>query len=197
METIKKKKLLIVIVATLVVILYLSHWLGCRLDSKFFFSALDVKLRIIFDIRSDQYVRAWEARMLHNKITQGSVDVFNAYIQFWDVRFLFFFLSPLGVLGLISWTYYAIKKQRVEQFYEKIFLALSFLIPFVILFGFITNAVLMILLLAVPLLVLGFRGLFLLIANNKYYVYYFSLALIFSLWYLLILNTMIINFCHQ
>ena len=191
-----KKKLIIIILLLVTTGLYLSNWLYCHLDSIFLFSSLDLKLRIIFDIRTDQYVPLIVARLLHNKVTQGSVDIFNAYVHFWDIRFLLILLSPFTLFGIFCRMYYAIKRKVNLLFFEKILFFLCLFTPILIIFGVIKNEVAAIVIFVFPLTLLSFRGLFLFIEKHSHAWIYCMALIIFSFWYVFILKASLVEFCH-
>lgn len=189
------KKTLITIVLLGITGLCLSHWFGCHPDSKFFFSALDLKLRIIFDIRTDQNVSSAVARLLHNKLAQGSVDIFNAYVHFWDIRFLMMLLSPFTLFGLFCSVYYVIKRKTNLLLSEKTLVLLCLLAPVPIMFGFMKNELMTVVLFAIPLIVLSLHGLFLFMEKHSNAWIYYIFLITFSLWYALILDSNLIVFC--
>ena len=176
--------------------LYISHWLGCHLDDAFFFSALNLKLRIIFDIRSDQTILSIVARLFHNKIIQGSVDVFNAYIHFWDIRFMLFLFSPLTFFGCILWIFHKIKEGLHLHMLEKVTWLFFLFIPIPILFHVIKNPTIGIVLFSIPVIVFSILGLSQSVQRQKYAWIYVLILFVFSLWCLFFLNTLIVDFCH-
>lgn len=193
MENITKKKIIFSIITLALTGFYFSHWFSCLLDSRFFFSHADTTLKIIFDIRGDYGIPSWQAHVLHNKITQSSIDVFNAYFYFWDISFLLLLISPLTLLGLILRLYYFIQKREVAIF-EKIYLVFALLMPCFIMFSK-TNRIFLFIF-ALSLFFLSLRGIFLSIKHNKHHMLLLLLAIVISLWYLPILNTAILHFCH-
>jgi hypothetical protein len=197
MENIKIKKILIATALLVITGFYLSRWFDCHLDSKFFFSNLDLKLRVIFDIRTDQNVSLIVARLFHNKLTQGSADIFNAYVHFWDMRFLLMLLSPFTLFCIFYRAYCAIKEKLKLSFFEKILLLLCLFMPILIIFGIIKNEILEIIVFSFPLIFMSFRGLFLFIEKNSHAWAYCIFLIIFSFWYTFILNTNLLEFCHQ
>lgn len=192
----KIKKIIITIIVLALTGIYLFHWNGCVIDSKFFFSPLDVKLRILFDIRSDQHVPYTIARMLHNKITQGSMDIFNTYIHFWDIRFLFMLLSPFTLSGLLIWLYFVIRDKLHISIAEKTLIFFCLVLPMPILFGLMKNEVLALVILSLPLMLLSLRGFFLFLQKISYAWIVIVALIIFSLWNLSIMSTTLVDFCH-
>lgn len=192
----KIKKIFISIILLAITGLYLSQWFNCYLDSKFLFSPLDLKLRIIFDVRTDQNVPLIVARLLHNKLTQGSIDIFNAYIHFWDIRFLLMLLSPVTLFFILYKIYHLIKTNAGIFILDKILPIICLLTPLPIVFGIIKNGTTAIITFAFPLILLSLSGLFLFLKRSLSTWIYFAILIAISLWYMLILNSKIIEFCH-
>jgi hypothetical protein len=196
MENMKIKKIFFFIILLVITGLYLSCWLNCYLDSKFFFSPLDLKLRIIFDVRTDQNVPLIVARLFHNKLTQGSTDIFNAYFHFWDIRFLLMLLSPFTLFFILYKIFNLIKNGISLLFYEKFILLLCLLSPMPIIFNFAGNKIVSIIIFAFPLILLSLSGLFLFIKRHSSAWAYCIFFIAISLWYTLILDLKIVEFCH-
>jgi hypothetical protein len=192
----KIKKIFFSIILLAITGLYLSYWFNCYLDSKFFFSPLDLKLRIIFDVRTDQNVPLIVARLFHNKLTQGSTDIFNAYFHFWDIRFLLMLLSPFTLFFIFFKIFNLIKSGFGLSFYEKVILFLCLISPMPIIFNLIGNRIITVIIFAFPLIFMSLSGLFLFIKRHLYAWAYCIFLIAISLWYMFILNSKIIEFCH-
>ena len=196
MEHMTAKKILLVLGLLGFSGLYLYHWAGCHLSNLFFFSPLDMKLRIIFDVGRDQHVPAFLARTLHNKLTQGSVDVFNAYVAFWDIRFLLLLLSPFTVWGFGTRLYYLARERRNRRNVDLFVVFLSLLVPLPVLFHVVKNDFLALLLFALPIVYLSARGWVLFVKKNTHALSYAFGLLLLSLWFLLSFGSVLSVFCH-
>lgn len=190
------KKVFIVLLVLLLSILYFSHWLGCHLDSKFLFSALDLKLRIIFDIRSDGATIPFVARLFHNKATQGGADIFNGYIHFWDIRFLLYLLSPLTIFGAIVWAFYVVRRDIKISLLQKCLIFLFLVAPIFLEFHVIKNQSVGLILFSLPITLFSVKGLLHFSKKQKYYWAYMLLGTGVSLWYLFVIPVVIAAFCH-
>lgn len=196
MENITGKKIFITLLVVFFFGLYFSHWIRCYLDNRFFFSSLDLNLRIIFDVRSDGSMPLLMARLLHNKLTEGSSYLFNTYSNYWDLRFLLYILSPVTFLGFLSWIFYTIKKKIVFSLLQRILVLFSLLLPIVILFGVIKNEIIALSLFSIPFVILSLEGYFTFVKNNKYFWMVFVLAIALSLYMFISLPVNILSFCH-
>jgi hypothetical protein len=196
MENMRIKKIFITILLLITTGFYLSFWFGCHLDSKFFFSPLDLKLRIIFDIRTNQNVPPIIARIFHNKLTQGSTDIFNAYVHFWDIRFLLMLLSPITLFCILYGIYCAIKEKVKILSFEKILLLLCLLMPIPILFGLVNNEIIAIIIFTFPLILFSLRGLFVFLERHRHAWVYCVTLIVFSFWHSFIINANLLGFCY-
>lgn len=191
-----KRNILITLLILICSFLYFSNWIGCHVDTRFFYSALDTKLRVIFDIRSDATTFPFVAKLFHNKIVQGSMDIFNAYISFWDIRFLLILLSPLTLFGIGLRIFYSVKEKARLNFLEKILGIIFLLIPLILLIHLVPNQPLGLFFFAFPLVVFSLSGFFLFLKKQKYAWGYILILFVFSLWLLVALPSFLIDFCH-
>jgi hypothetical protein len=103
----KKLPLFILLIVMLVQLFALWQWSACRgFADNFYFSSLDLELRLVEGIHTDQNIPLWVVRAFHNKVIGTIFDVFAAYLQFWNISFLAGFVSFAGILGIGAQFYY-------------------------------------------------------------------------------------------
>lgn len=195
MENLTKQKIFVFIILIGLTVYYFLHWTGCHLADPFFFSKLNLTLQIIFDIRSDQHIPLSLARVLHNKVTQGSSDVINAYFAFWDIRFLLLLLSPFAVWGFFVRLYLLIKEKLAWENRDALVFSLALFIPCILLLHIIKNDLLAFLLFSLPIFYLSCRGWLLFLKTSKHAMWYVIALLLLSVWFSLLFNTNLTSFC--
>jgi hypothetical protein len=195
MENLRKQKIFITLVLVSFIAYYFSRWIGCHLTDTFFFSKLNLTLRIIFDIRSDQHIPLSLAHALHNKATQGSSDIINAYLAFWDIRFLLLLLSPIAVWGFFARLYYLIKEKQVRKNRDFFVLLLALLLPLFLLFHIIKNDTYSLVLFSLPIFYLSLRGWFVFLKARTHAFWYVVALVLLSFWFSLSFGSTFANFC--
>lgn len=185
-----------VIILSFVQLFFLSKWLECiRFADKFYFSAFDLKLRLIEAVHNDSGMPLFLVRIFHNKVLGTVIDIYNSYANYLDILFFANLLSFAGAFGLICclWYFFQGKYGRfvwilfVLALISPLFVIISVVhLPFVLQLGFI----------ATPLLIMSYLGWlqFLKSKNILRYSIFFLLILISLLW---IVNVITINqpFC--
>lgn len=180
-----KKKYLLLLILLVVQLFAVIHWLPCRgFPDNFHFSSLDLELRIIEGIHSDQNVPLWMVRAFHNKLIGTTFDIFGAYLQFWNVSFLAGFISLAGIVGIGAQFYYFFAQKRtiwlwllfgavlLMPFAEVLNLAKS--LPFAIRLGLVS----------LPYLVWSMLGYWQFFREKKVNMKIIYAVLIISVWYL-------------
>lgn len=77
-------------------------WGACnRLADKFHISPFDLQLRLIEAIHNDRGENLMVVRFFHNKVVGFGMDIYRQYLYFWDVKFLLYILSFVGLFGLV------------------------------------------------------------------------------------------------
>jgi hypothetical protein len=179
--------------------LTLWNWFLCRgFKDMFLFSQPAFQLRLMGEIHTDQTIPVFLTRIFHNKLTQFLLDIISIYIQFWDIRFLLTFLSPIGIFGLVYgiWHFIHVKKTLLQ----KLALLLLLVVPFVIIFPSITlhyyNKVM---LLALPYHGIAFYGVWKFLQSKKipYRTVVIIVLLIISIWLNMIMGDALYNYCMK
>lgn len=181
-----KVKLLIAFILSVQVFAVWQWALCTSFSDQFHFSSLDLNLRLIESIHNDVGVPITEVRLYHNKPVGFVFDIFNSYLQFWNVLFLASFLSLAGVFGLAVGFYSFFTKKK------NVFLWLLFgyllLVPFVEIFGFTKLPYLLrLVLIAIPFVVWSMYGYWNLLKEKKLGIKWIIGLLFVSLWYQLAL----------
>lgn len=123
-------RLLILAVFILESITYV-FWLGCqKITDKFHFSSLDAQLKLDEVIRNDVGYSTQVARFFHNKVNVYGSELFNKYIQFWDIRFMSLFVSIIGCFG-IAYGFWHLLTKKNKTYKTWLVLGFLLLIPFI------------------------------------------------------------------
>jgi len=111
----------------------LSFWTKCfSLQYFFHFSSYDLGLQLLSAIHNDSGLPLILTRILSNKLDFFLIDIFSAYLQFFDPQFLISLFSLLGFLNIFAGILFAIKDKRKLP---KILIIVFLLIPFLEIFS--------------------------------------------------------------
>jgi len=108
-------------------------WLECNKFTDFFyFSPLDLQLRIIESVNNDSGIPLFLVRAFHNKLSGGAIDIFRSYTLYWDIRLL---MSLIGLTGFFFFLFgvYQFLQQNRQKYLWGVFVLL-FLWPFMAIF---------------------------------------------------------------
>lgn len=108
----------IIILILIVQVLFLTNFFQCHyFNEPFYIHTRDVNLQLEGDIHGSK-LPLWTIRLFHNKIEAYAIAFYDSYFYYFYFPFLLYFLSPAGLLGLLSGTYFVItrKKSRLTWF---------------------------------------------------------------------------------
>lgn len=109
----------------IVIALYSGFWTNCtRLSDLFYFSEFDLRLRIIEAINNDEGIPLLIVRIFHNKVIGFILDVYRHILHFWDVNFLVWLISFLGIFSFV-YGLYLLRFKRKRKLIGVLFLTLA------------------------------------------------------------------------
>ena len=147
-------------------------------------------------ISSEDQVPIFVARLFHNKITIFLFDIFNRYIQFFNVNYLINILGLAGLFGLFYF-YYSISAFKAGRKIVRIFAIVTLLLPFLEIFQLTKQTFfLKILYLILPYQAITLMGFSFFLKQNKpiSYAIYF-LLLLMSIGWIMVFQREALNFC--
>lgn len=120
-----------IIIIAVIGVISARPWFSCnRFADNFYFSALDLKLRLIEAVHNDKDTSINLVRFFHNKGSGAVFDLFKHYMQFFDIQFLINFLSFAGIFGLIYGLWFYLNKNNKNKILKYGILIL-FIFPFI------------------------------------------------------------------
>lgn len=176
----------IFIVLAVIELLFLKQWFTCvKFASQFYFSAFDLKLRLIEAIHNDGDVPLFIVRLFHNKILGTFLDVYNNYVSYWEITFIIQLLSFVGAFGLFCCIWYLFREKRNR--WMLILFAIALFMPFVEIFAILhVSFVFRLALIVIPLFAMSFLGWREFLESEERFKYWlFILLMILSLIWLL------------
>jgi len=145
---------------------------------------------------SESSVPIFIVRLFHNKITIFLFDIFNRYIQFFNISYLINIMGIAGLFGLFYF-YYSIVSNKIRVKILKIFAISTLLLPFLEIFQLIKQEFFIkILYLILPYQAIALMGIFFFLKQNKLtsYAIYFLLLLI-SIGWIIVFQEDLLSFC--
>lgn len=176
-------------------ILILKMWLFCqRFADPFYYSALDIQLKVNAAISNDIGYSTFLVRFLHNKVYVSANELINSYIQFFDMQFVILFFSLIGVFGIVCGLYYLIKKENTLRI-KLIFVTLV-LVPVLIIFNKYSLVIIQVFVLWLPFQALSAYGVIQFIKNHrKSGIPIVLILFVVSIWYMLLMQKDYLMFC--
>jgi hypothetical protein len=110
-----------------------SHLKCTNFNGNFHYSSVVNSFHLNELISTETGVPIFVARVFHNKITIFSFDLFNRYLQFFDIGYLIKILGLVGVFGL-AYFYFSIFSKKNKNLFINMFGAATFLLPFMEIF---------------------------------------------------------------
>lgn len=158
------------------------------------FSAFDLSLRLIEGIHADKGQPILITRIFHNKILYALLDIFNLYMQYFNISFLAGFISLAGLVGTALGVYYFLVTKR-RSWYAWPLPILILLVPFVGIFNFGTKET-QICIVALPFILFSLYGYyeFLKMPGRSKYLLVIFIILI-SLWIVAANGNALKEFC--
>lgn len=124
---------------TIFIFLNAYQWNTCKhFFDMYYFSQYKVWLLLDDAIHNDSFVPFSIIRLFHNKPVFLLKGLFDAGILYWDIKFLFSFLTPIGTFGLAYGVFHSIRslaqsKQRLPHMF---IILVLFILPFAFMFHF-------------------------------------------------------------
>ena len=104
-------------------------WLICqRFFDQFYYSSLDLQLRMIESIHAESGTPIFLVRFFHNKLVGSLLDGFRSYTLYFDFRFLTSLIGVTGLLFALVGVYHLLSEKKTKRSY--VFLALIIIYPF-------------------------------------------------------------------
>jgi len=187
-------KRILLLIILIISISQISSWFGCRdFKDAFHFLKYSVLLELDNLVHNDTDLPFALIRAYHNKVIQTVINIFSAYLRFWDILFLVNLLLPIGILGLL-WGLLDGSKVKIVQ----ILTIIASILPFVEIFfkPFIYFPI-KIILLSLPILIISIYGISIFLKEKRGKLSYLivTATLLLSIWWRFVMPAEIWSFC--
>lgn len=188
------KKILLSLITVISIGYSARLWFVCqKFIDQFYFSSLDLQLRMVEAIHTDSQTPLFFVRFFHNKLTGSLIDVFRSYVLYYDVRFLLSLVGFTGFICALAGVYYLLVERKHKLLY--VFLMLFFVFPFLsIFFRSIIPYQVWLIGFSLIVSVLSIYGIYRL-KWNTWLLSVFVLSLLVTIWYQSIYTPLVLRFC--
>lgn len=121
------------------IFLNLYQWNTCKhLFDMYYFSEHKVWLLLDDAIHNDTYIPFPVIRLFHNKPIFLLKGLFDTGVLYWDIKFLFTLLTPVGVIGMVYGLFHSIRSlvQSRQKLPHMIIILSLFIFPVAFMFRF-------------------------------------------------------------
>lgn len=190
-------KIAFIVLIAIIEILAMRSWFICNKFAEFFhFSLLDLSLRIDEAVNNDGGFSLFAVRFFHNKALGTFFDAYRNLLRYWDILFFINFLSIAGFIGLIFVAFYFFQKKRIRRYALPIFIFVLFMELLEIFFRPNISFLLKVICLFIPLFILSLLGWREYIGEHKKTnIWFVILVCVISIWWLLLFNKNILEYC--
>lgn len=192
-------KIVLIVITALVELYTLIYWYGCKtLANIFTFSTFDAKLKIDDAVHNDVGFSTNIVRIFHNKAQLYTSEVFNKYINFWDIHFIVLFFTLIGCFGIVCGFWYLLNKNKRTYKVWLLFLGLLIL-PFIEILPIQIPNWLKVIIILIPYYILSLFGIWQFLRQHKRIgIVIIIFLIIISIWYMLVFQKDIFdNFCYN
>ncbi len=191
-------KIALLTLITIIEIFTIKSWFFCNKFAEFFhFSLFDLSLRINEAVHNDSGISPFIVRFFHNKAVGIFFDGFRNFLRYWDILFLINFLSLAGFIGLLLVAFYSFQKKRVRSYTLPVFILVLLLELLEIFLKPNVGYHFKIICLFVPLFLLSLIGWSEYIKENKKTsIWFIIFVCVISIWWLLLFNGNIREYCN-
>jgi hypothetical protein len=193
------KNSIVTIIALLTELWTGSFWLSCqKLADRFYFSPFDSQLKTGELVHNDAGYSTHIVRFFHNKLSVYGSELFDRYLQFWDIRFGAYFFTIVGYFGILYGFWYLIRKDHKSYKTWTIIIVLL-LLPFIEILHVNIPFIARLLILLVPYYIFSLFGIWQFLKKHKKYgVLIISILILLSAWYIFAFEKDILkNFCYN
>jgi hypothetical protein len=192
----KLKYILLISLAAIFIYILGTHLKCTNFNGNFHHSFVVNSFHLNELVATETGVPILVARIFHNKITTFIFDLFNRYVQFFDISYLIKILGVVGLFGLIYF-YFQIFARIIRNTYANIFAILLVLLPFLEIYQFIKYPFfLKLIIFVLPYQIASFIGylLFMKQRKNIAYAIYFILLML-SIGWIIVFQNELLSFC--
>ncbi len=173
-----------------------THLLCVDYNGNFHYSSHVASFHLNELTTGDHQVPIFMVRFFHNKISVLLLDIFNRYIQFFNIFYLVNILGIAGTFGLLYF-YFSLFSQKIRNKFIRIFGLIILLLPFLEIFQLIKQAFLLkITYLFLPYQIAALLGFFFFLKQKKTVSYTICfLLLLLTIGWTIVFQNDALSFC--